>query len=147
MLMFSIKNEKLGFFNRPIFANSVNEALSLIQNILMSDSDRALSGLKSDLALYKVGEFDQVHGFLRFADANEKDYNLDVGLPILICSLEDIFNSIPEESLKPSITREDHLKLVDEIDKVGKKLVELSVKFDNHSHIHKKGVVKIESHT
>lgn len=134
MLMFSIKNEKLGFFNRPIFANSVNEALSLIQNILMADSDRALSGLKSDLALYKVGEFNQENGFLYYADPDEKLPGYDIGLPILICSLEDIFNSIPEESLKPVLTQRDFDALLEKFNVLNDKLNKLNF----HSH-NKKG--------
>lgn len=136
MLMFSIKNEKLGFFNRPIFANSVNEALSLIQNILMADSDRALSGLKSDLALYKVGEFDQVNGFLHFADPKEAEFDVNYcyGCPILICSLEDIFDSIPEESLKPALTQRDFDALLEKFNVLNDKLNKLNF----HSH-NKKG--------
>lgn len=141
MMMFSIKNEKLGFFNRPIFANSANEALSLIQNILMSDSDRALSGLKSDLALYKVGEFDQVSGFLYFADAREADFDVDFcyGFPILISSLEDIFNSIPEESLKPALTQKDFDVLLEKYNLLQEKLNKLS----SHSH-NKKGEISFD---
>lgn len=136
MLMFSIKNEKLGFFNRPIFANSVNEALSLIQNILMSDSDRALSGLKSDLALYKVGEFDQVNGYLYYADPIEVgcEASTSYGYPILICSLEDIFNSIPEESLKPALTQKDFDALLEKYNVLKDEVKKLT----SHSH-NKKG--------
>lgn len=64
MKIYSIKNEKLSFFNRPIYVESSNEALSYIQNILMSDADRALLGLKSDLSLYELGEIDFSTGII-----------------------------------------------------------------------------------
>lgn len=86
MKIFAIKNEKIGFFNRPIYVESSNEALSYIQNILMSDADRVLYGLKSDLALYEQGEIDFATGIIK---GSKK--------PVFVCSLEDIFASVPED--------------------------------------------------
>ena len=87
-LILSIKNEKLSFFNRPIYVSSVNEALSYVQNILMSDSDRALRGLKSDLALYFIGEIDWTTGVIS-----------SVNDPEFVCSLEEIFDNIPSDKV------------------------------------------------
>lgn len=88
MNIYSIKNEKLDFFNRPIYCESFNEALSYLQNILMSDADRALIGLKDDLALYYLGSIDFVSGRI---DGLKK--------PNKICDLIEIFNSIPEDRI------------------------------------------------
>lgn len=89
MLIFSIKNEKLGFFNRPIYCESSNEALTYVQNVLMSDADRALRGLKGELALYALGEIDFVTGKISVCKRE----------PCKICDLEGIFDSIPEEKV------------------------------------------------
>lgn len=107
MNIYSIKNEKLEFFNRPIYCESSNEALTLAQNILMSDSDRALIGLRSDLALYFLGTIDFVSGKI---DAVKK--------PIRIEGLDKIFDSIPEDK----VPRTEHQlrdlihRLSDEVD-------------------------------
>lgn len=85
MKIFSIKNEKLNYFNKPIYAESQNEALSYIQNVLMSDADRALLSLRGDLSLYYLGEIDFVAGKLTGVD------------PELITSLDGIFATIPED--------------------------------------------------
>ena len=89
MLIFSIKNEKLGFFNRPIYCESSNEALTYVQNVLMSDADRALRGLKGELALYVLGEIDFTTGKIL---ADKRGVRK-------ICDLEEIFDSIPEEKV------------------------------------------------
>lgn len=105
MKIYSIKNEKLGFFNRPIYCESDPEALSYIQNVLMSDADRALSGLKDDLALYCLGDIDFTTGYIypfAFTTSDGDEFK-----PLLICSLKDIFDSIPEDKLKPALTRDD----------------------------------------
>lgn len=86
MKIFSIKNEQIGFFNRPIYCESEAEALSYIQNVLMSDADRALLGLKDQLALFYLGEVDFTTGVITSAES-----------PTLVCGLLDIFNSIPED--------------------------------------------------
>lgn len=88
MLIFSIKNEKLGFFNRPIYVESSNEALSYIQNILMSDADRVMLGLKNDLALYAQGEIDFTTGIITGFKHPKK-----------VCDLVEIFDSIPEDKI------------------------------------------------
>lgn len=113
MKIFSIKNESLEFFNRPIYVESENEALTYIQNILMSDADRALSGLKNDLALYELGEIDFVTG---------KIVPLDE--PVRICGLVDIFNTIPEDRIPQTANalKEMILKLKDELAKVSEEV-------------------------
>lgn len=88
MLILSVKNEKLGFFNRPVYCESRTEALSYIQNILMSDADRALVGLKDDLALYHLGSIDFETGFI---DA--------LAIPVKVCDLKDIFETIPKDRI------------------------------------------------
>lgn len=88
MNIYSIRNEKLGFSNRPIYCESFSEALSYIQNVLMSDADRALLGLKDDLSLYELGSFDAVDNIIH---GYEK--------PMFICSLREIFDSIPADKL------------------------------------------------
>ena len=104
--IFAIKNEKINFFNRPIYCTSHNEALSMIQNILMSDADRALIGLKSDLSLYFLGTINFVTGEI-----------ISSG-PELVCTLEDIFDSIPVDKLSPAITRNDLVSVWDKIKKL-----------------------------
>ena len=113
MKIYSIKNEKLGFFNRPIFCESNAEALSYIQNVLMSDADRALLGLKSDLALYFLGSIDFTNGRI---EPMEFD-------PLKVCDLEDIFNTIPEDKIPRSERQiNENLKYLDN------KIIELSDK-------------------
>ena len=110
MKIFSIKNEKLGFFNRPIYCESEAEALSYIQNILMSDADRALSNLKDDLALYYLGDIDFTTGIIYASEDYFRcsDISSDVKLsPAWVCSLREIFDTIPDDKLKPALTRED----------------------------------------
>lgn len=104
MKIFSIKNEKLSFFNRPIYVESSNEALSYVQNVLMSDSDRALVGLKDDLALYEIGEIDFTDGTVR-----------GLKKPVKCADLASIFESIPEDKI-PRTEREidKALKWLDE---------------------------------
>lgn len=87
MNIYSIKNEKLDFFNRPIYCESFNEALSYLQNVLMSDADRALIGLKDDLALYHLGEIDFVTGKI-----NQKKVQK-------VCDLREIFETVPEDKI------------------------------------------------
>lgn len=150
MNIYSIKNEKLGYFNRPIFCESDIEARSLILNILMSDSDRAMVGLKGDLSLYYLGHIDFKSGLISPSfELNEccSDDSDDIYKPLFVCSLDDLFEMIPKDKLKPAVTRDELLKLVDEIDHLGNKFVELSSNFDNHTHTHKKGVLKIESNS
>lgn len=112
MLIFSIKNEKLGFFNRPIYCESSNEALTYVQNVLMSDADRALRGLKGDLALYSLGEIDFVSGKIL---ASKRD-------PIKICDLQEIFDSIPEDSIPRD--SQTLLKLIEDLGKRIKQIEE-----------------------
>ena len=114
MQIFSIKNEKLGFFNRPIYCESSNEALTYVQNVLMSDADRALRGLKGDLALYALGEIDFVSGKIQ---ASKRD-------PLKICDLQDIFDSIPEESIP-----RDSQALLKLIEDLGKRVKEMEDTF------------------
>lgn len=104
MKIFSIKNEKLSFFNRPIYVESSNEALSYVQNILMSDGDRALIGLKDDLALYEIGEIDFTDGSIR-----------GLKKPVKCADLASMFESIPEDKI-PRTEREidKALKWLDE---------------------------------
>lgn len=88
MKIFTIRNEKLGFCNRPIYCETETEALSYIQNVLMSDADRALRGLRGDLALYLQG------------DINFETGEIVPVVPIVkICDLADIFDSIPADSI------------------------------------------------
>lgn len=112
MKIFSIKNEGISFFNRPIYCESEAEALSYIQNVLMSDADRALLGLKDQLALYCLGEIDFTTGVISANDA-----------PVIVCSLLDIFNSIPEDRVPQTAKKlgqridnvVEHLDAIDEI--------------------------------
>lgn len=128
MLIFSIKNEKLGFFNRPIYCESSQEALSYIQNVLMSDSDRALLNLKDDLALYQLGTIDFTTGFIfPTLDGDEDPSGCEVYEPMFICTLAHIFDTIPEDKLKPALTRDDISAVVD-------KVSELERQLKNHAH-------------
>lgn len=106
MKIFSIKNEKLGFFNRPIYCESEAEALSYIQNVLMSDADRALLNLKDDLALYYLGDIDFTNGSIIPMCMADVSGGL-VGDVVCVCSLREIFDTIPEDKLKPALTLED----------------------------------------
>lgn len=86
MFIYSIKNEKIGFFNRPIYCESPNEALTYIQNVLSSDADRALLHLKDDLVLYELGSIDFTSGYINPHDD-----------PLPVIPLSDIFNTIPKD--------------------------------------------------
>lgn len=109
MNIYSIKNEKLEFFNRPIYCESSNEALTLVQNILMSDADRALCGLRSDLALYFLGTIDFVSGKINA-----------VKKPIRIEGLDKIFDSIPEDKVPRT-----EKYLMDQIKRMGDEIAAL----------------------
>lgn len=112
MKIFSIKNEKLEFFNRPIYCESEAEALSYIQNILMSDADRALSNLKDDLSLYYLGDIDFTSGCISPSCFETVEGKMCYD-SICVCSLREIFDTIPEDKLKPSLTRDDITKCYD----------------------------------
>lgn len=136
MNIYSIKNEKLGFFNRPIYCESSSEALSYIQNILMSDSDRALKGLRGDLALYHLGNIDFETGIIYSSLENARME------PIFICSLDDIFDSIPEEKVPRPIHKDD-------LERLYKRISELTSELDtlkNHSHTNKGRSIPIYDH-
>lgn len=149
MKIFSIKNEKLGFFNRPMFCESSEECLSLIQNILMSDSDRALTGLKEELTLYYLGDIDFRTGIispsLASIDSAEEAFAIDNYQPYFICSLIDIFNSIPAERIKREVSRDDIERLFEYYKTLKDTLDKYTKSFDSHTHTHKKGVVRIDS--
>lgn len=87
MNIYSLKNEKLNYFNRPMFFESSNECLSYMQNVLMTDADRALIGLRDDLALYCLGTIDFTSGVIE----SKKNF------PCKICDVKSIFDSIPED--------------------------------------------------
>lgn len=112
MNIYSIKNEKIGFFNRPMYFESYNECLSYLQNVLMSDADRALIGLKDDLALYFLGTIDFVSGVI---DARK-------GFPHKLVDLKEIFETvpadrIPRDSVQLNKKIDDLYKIVDSIKK------------------------------
>lgn len=102
MHIYSIKNEKLSYFNRPIYTESFNEALSYLQNVLMSDADRALIGLKDDLALYYLGTIDFTDGVI-----------CGVKHPKKICDLREIFDSIPDDKVPQTANALYHM--IDEL--------------------------------
>lgn len=153
MNIYSIKNEKLGFFNRPIYCESDAEALSYIQNVLMSDADRALSGLKDDLSLYWLGCIDFTLGDIYAVNCEcYEDIHALAGdnlknpcirfTPEKICSLRDIFDTIPEDKLKPALTRDDVVRLYEEIERLKESLHNSATNFEKHFH-NKKGDVII----
>lgn len=111
MKVFSIKNEKIGFFNRPIYCESSNEALTYLQNVLMSDADRVMYGLRDDLALYELGEVDFVTGVIRGYRKPEK-----------VCGLADIFASVPSDSIPR--TESELRKEIENMKEAVKKLLE-----------------------
>lgn len=126
MYIFSIKNDKLDFFNRPIFAESSNEACSYIQNVLMSDADRALSGLKDDLSLYLLGEINFTTGDI-FSYFNTEYFEK-------ICSLREIFDTIPADKLKPALTRDDIVSVHEKISELQSIVGELKSSLNTHKH-------------
>lgn len=98
MKIYQIVNNEINFWNRPFFAENDSEAISYIQNILMSDADRALIGLRDQLSLYCTGEY---------ISMPDKNYDDDIDLsyrpsiigcdPVHICRLDFIFDSIPAD--------------------------------------------------
>lgn len=147
MNIYSIKNEKIGYFNRPIYCESENEALTYIQNVLMSDSDRALSSLKGDLALYFLGSIDFISGkikpnFVDFVDDCD-GYVSDsiIAEPFKICDLEDIFNTIPEDKLKPALTVEHYELLRNSISDLNERFKDITNRVEHHVHAKKDGAV------
>lgn len=124
MKVFAIKNTKLNYFNRPIFAEYEAEALSYIQNVLASDSDRALRSLADDTMLVEIGEYNSSTGVLLPNRVYLENIILNVAellasgelhigdAPTYVVnhleaifyddgiSLKDIFDSIPKERIK-----------------------------------------------
>lgn len=115
MNIYSIKNEKLSFFNRPMYFESTNECLAYLTNVLMSDADRALLGLKDDLALYCLGSIDFVSGII---DARK-------GFPHKLMDLREIFESIPTDRVPQTAKQlQQNIEAVNEkIDKLRKELL------------------------
>lgn len=137
MNIYSVKNEKLGFFNRPIYCESEAEALSMIQNILMSDADRALSNLKGDLALYYLGSIDFTNGYIKpsLCECEYDDFGPDTRpQPLFICTLEEVFNTIPEDMLKPKLTVDDMHRAYEKIKSLEDTVSSLENKLKCHKH-------------
>ena len=113
MNIYSIKNEKLGFFNRPIYCESYQEALTYIQNVLSSDADRALKGLRGDLSLYLLGSIDFTSGEISpsYEFIDRDDEVIKIYQPICICTLDEIFDSIPDEEIKDTRTEIDRVRV------------------------------------
>lgn len=113
MNIYSIKNEKLGFFNRPIYCESYQEALTYIQNILASDADRALKGLRGDLSLYLLGSIDFTSGEISpsYEFIDRDDEAIKIYQPMCICTLDEIFDSIPDEDIKDTRTEIDRVRV------------------------------------
>ena len=145
MNIYSIKNEKLGFFNRPIYCESESEALSMIQNILMSDADRALSNLKGDLALYMLGSIDFKTGIIQPClapiDSLDESNLLDNYAPRFICTLEEVFNTIPEDMLKPKLTVDDMHRAYEKIKVLEDTVSSLADNLKCHKH-YRKEIIK-----
>lgn len=120
MKIFSVKNENLSFFNRPIYVESVEEALSYIQNILSSDADRALLHLKNELSLVYLGDIDFTTGKITPCE------------DLTLCwSLADIFDSVPSDRIP-----QNALELQKEINSLREQISNISevmkeVKHDN----------------
>ena len=133
--IYCIKNTKTGFCNRPIYVNSEEEALNVIQNILIADTDKALFGLKKDLVLLYLGLYDDVKGvIIPHLDKDGFSSNVEV------CTLEAIFDSIPKELVKPAVTRDEISALVDKVRLLTTELAELRSDVSLHTHPTKKGV-------
>ena len=145
MNIYSIKNEKLGFFNRPIYCESEAEALSMIQNILMSDADRALSNLKGDLALYCLGSINFENGVilpcLAFRDSFDEANPCENYAPRFICTLEEVFNTIPEDMLKPKLTVDDMHRAYEKIKALEDTVSSLADNLKCHKH-YRKEIIK-----
>lgn len=138
MKIFSIKNEKLNFFNRPIYCESSAEALTYIQNVLMSDSDRALSGLKADLSLYELGEIDFTTGSITACSLVDSNGNTIID-PIKVCGLEEIFETIPADRLKPAITSSDLEACYEKISTLTETVSKLKTELESYENSKKKG--------
>jgi hypothetical protein len=110
MNIYSIKNEKLGFFNRPIYCESYQEALTYIQNILASDADRALKGLRGDLSLYLLGSIDFTSGEISPSYEFIDDGVTKIYQPLCICTLDEIFDSIPDDQIKDTNKEIDRVR-------------------------------------
>lgn len=133
--IYCIKNTKTGFCNRPIYVNSEQEALNVIQNILIADTDKALFGLKKELELIYLGEYDDVNGVIYpcvDGEGNSSNY--------VVCSLEFIFDSIPKEFIKPAVTRDEISALVEKVRTLSDELTSLRSDVALHRHPTKKGV-------
>lgn len=95
MKIYQIVNNEINFWNRPFFAENDSEAISYIQNILMSDADRALIGLRDHLSLYCTGEYNSM------PDQYAAEYDFAPSIigcdPVHICRLDFIFDSIPAD--------------------------------------------------
>ena len=120
MKIYSIKNEKIGLFNRPIYCESEREALSYIQNVLMSDADRALVGLRDSLSLYYLGSIDFENGSIIPSGDG----------PFFICTLAEIFDTVPSGSV-PNMDKveQNHIDIINMraiLDDVSAKLESIS---------------------
>lgn len=136
MLVYSIKNYKLGYFNTPFYAENDSQALNYVQNVLMHDTAGIMIGLKGDLELYCLGTFDCAEGILY----PELTYvNDDVGTYTnrYVSNLEDIFDTIPKEKLKPELTKEDLNRAYEKIKALEARVEDYELKFANHKHYRK----------
>lgn len=76
LLAFSVRDVKAEHFNRPMFVNAVGEAMRGFQ-MECQDPESMLHRFPDDFTLFKVGEFDQVTGYLEACD------------PVALCSARE----------------------------------------------------------
>lgn len=129
MIIFSIKNNVTGYFNPPFFCESYEEAKNKVQATLVCDTDNYLVSLRNDMSLYDIGFIDFSNGRI-------------IGIePVCICHLNEIYDSIPADRFKPSITREDYERLVSYVKALESDLHKASDAFANHKH-YRKEIIK-----
>lgn len=64
-ILFAIKDEKVGTFNRPFSANSIVDAIRTLSPVVNSgDANNLLAQYPGDFHLYQVGKFIQETGEL-----------------------------------------------------------------------------------
>lgn len=65
MKIYQIKNETIGYFNKPIFAENDAEALNVLRSTVAGDYTGGLLTLSSELGFYYTGEVDFTIGHFR----------------------------------------------------------------------------------
>lgn len=104
MFIYSIKNEKISYFNKPIFAVSDEEALNILRSTIASDYTGGLLALCSELSFYCNGTVD-------FTTGHYSSFKK----PRFICSVDKFMEDVVDTILRSNFEYQNSLENSSEV--------------------------------